>query len=119
MKLKNIILLAITMILTLAGCDNKESSNEVFDDDNVNEKGMPIVNEPITLNMLVGKGSHYSSIDWDDLLMWQEYEDMTNIHIEWEQAEGDSIAEKRRSEEHTSELQSRFDLVCRLLLEKK
>src|SRR5699024_11298918 len=26
---------------------------------------------------------------------------------------------KDRSEEHTSELQSRFDLVCRLLLEKK
>src|SRR6266403_5282536 len=28
-------------------------------------------------------------------------------------------ASKRRSEEHTSELQSRRDLVCRLLLEKK
>src|SRR5699024_11930170 len=27
--------------------------------------------------------------------------------------------ENIRSEEHTSELQSRFDLVCRLLLEKK
>src|SRR5699024_12111953 len=27
--------------------------------------------------------------------------------------------EIERSEEHTSELQSRFDLVCRLLLEKK
>src|SRR5699024_481299 len=27
--------------------------------------------------------------------------------------------EEKRSEEHTSELQSRFDLVCRLLLEKK
>src|SRR5699024_12611957 len=27
--------------------------------------------------------------------------------------------ERTRSEEHTSELQSRFDLVCRLLLEKK
>src|SRR5699024_12203500 len=26
---------------------------------------------------------------------------------------------RKRSEEHTSELQSRFDLVCRLLLEKK
>src|SRR5699024_11826693 len=26
---------------------------------------------------------------------------------------------RRRSEEHTSELQSRFELVCRLLLEKK
>src|SRR5699024_11385842 len=31
-------------------------------------------------------------------------------------AEGITAA---RSEEHTSELQSRFDLVCRLLLEKK
>src|SRR5438067_9934087 len=29
------------------------------------------------------------------------------------------VDEKERSEEHTSELQSRFDLVCRLLLEKK
>src|SRR5207249_8455413 len=29
------------------------------------------------------------------------------------------IRVKIRSEEHTSELQSRFDLVCRLLLEKK
>src|SRR5437868_11764505 len=28
-------------------------------------------------------------------------------------------ADPLRSEEHTSELQSRFDLVCRLLLEKK
>src|SRR5207249_11117691 len=29
------------------------------------------------------------------------------------------VGPRRRSEEHTSELQSRFDLVCRLLLEKK
>src|SRR5207249_7472469 len=29
------------------------------------------------------------------------------------------IYQRKRSEEHTSELQSRFDLVCRLLLEKK
>src|SRR5207247_8537712 len=30
-----------------------------------------------------------------------------------------TTAEMTRSEEHTSELQSRVDLVCRLLLEKK
>src|SRR5947209_9538028 len=34
-------------------------------------------------------------------------------------ASGDRAAEPRRSEEHTSELQSRQYLVCRLLLEKK
>src|SRR5699024_1319901 len=33
--------------------------------------------------------------------------------------ETDRQVEKVRSEEHTSELQSRFDLVCRLRLEKK
>src|SRR5699024_12234819 len=30
-----------------------------------------------------------------------------------------TIKSANKSEEHTSELQSRFDLVCRLLLEKK
>src|SRR5438067_13913056 len=30
-----------------------------------------------------------------------------------------TVEVQHRSEEHTSELQSRFDLVCRLLLEKK
>src|SRR5438067_4586586 len=33
--------------------------------------------------------------------------------------QGPEEIERVRSEEHTSELQSRFDLVCRLLLEKK
>src|SRR5207249_7612604 len=32
---------------------------------------------------------------------------------------GERFLHHDRSEEHTSELQSRFDLVCRLLLEKK
>jgi len=32
---------------------------------------------------------------------------------------GDFISHSLRSEEHTSELQSHSDLVCRLLLEKK
>src|SRR5699024_12344667 len=33
--------------------------------------------------------------------------------------DGRRCGQGHRSEEHTSELQSRFDLVCRLLLEKK
>src|SRR2546428_4555495 len=35
------------------------------------------------------------------------------------QLDGTSLYASARSEEHTSELQSRSDLVCRLLLEKK
>src|SRR5438874_10659792 len=40
-------------------------------------------------------------------------------HVEAARQRQDVGAEKSRSEEHTSELQSRRDLVCRLLLEKK
>src|SRR2546421_5692656 len=41
--------------------------------------------------------------------------------VEWNETKhGDVLARATpRSEEHTSELQSRSDLVCRLLLEKK
>src|SRR6266513_5863070 len=44
-----------------------------------------------------------------------------DAEIEWCGARNGRRAASRpsRSEEHTSELQSRFDLVCRLLLEKK
>src|SRR5690606_40444811 len=46
------------------------------------------------------------------------------LHAEYDPARGARIAEllaevRERSEEHTSELQSRENLVCRLLLEKK
>src|SRR5699024_12737993 len=37
----------------------------------------------------------------------------------WCRCRCSGTATSPRSEEHTSELQSRFDLVCRLLLEKK
>src|SRR5437868_14330404 len=40
-------------------------------------------------------------------------------HPFWFQSFGAVMGMDWRSEEHTSELQSRFDLVCRLLLEKK
>src|SRR2546421_6710338 len=39
--------------------------------------------------------------------------------VEAEQGGAVAVGRRQRSEEHTSELQSRSDLVCRLLLEKK
>src|SRR5438067_7607164 len=38
---------------------------------------------------------------------------------QWLERRETGVQAEIRSEEHTSELQSRFDLVCRLLLEKK
>src|SRR5438067_2761421 len=51
-----------------------------------------------------------------DMLFVDQQGRIINIH---ERADVDDPPLLIRSEEHTSELQSRFDLVCRLLLEKK
>src|SRR5690625_3318469 len=56
------------------------------------------------------------AIKFLDYLVSEETQIMTNWGIEGEHHEVD---EDGRSEEHTSELQSRGHLVCRLLLEKK
>src|SRR5699024_11641435 len=43
----------------------------------------------------------------------------TKYYTLMEELKAAILSGRIRSEEHTSELQSRFDLVCRLLLEKK
>src|SRR5690625_7128438 len=48
----------------------------------------------------------------------EEYDEVISIHLS-QKFSGTYNAAKSRSEEHTSELQSRGHLVCRLLLEKK
>src|SRR5699024_11500950 len=49
------------------------------------------------------------------LVFWGVAEPVTHLH----NPRSAELLPAERSEEHTSELQSRFDLVCRLLLEKK
>src|SRR5215510_1106341 len=55
------------------------------------------------------------------LLTWRDEArmDPLNPPPSADEVDIDSYAQPRRSEEHTSELQSRGHLVCRLLLEKK
>src|SRR5207302_11114484 len=51
---------------------------------------------------------------------WVQWVCMVSVGlVEFDSAHTESPTPCRRSEEHTSELQSRENLVCRLLLEKK
>src|SRR5690625_5658465 len=61
----------------------------------------------------------YSTEDIYDYLKEQELENPLIELVEKHDSINDSKNKKVRSEEHTSELQSRGHLVCRLLLEKK
>src|SRR5699024_6143144 len=98
MKLRRVLatmLAAALVVPVLAGCGGggKEASSE-------------------------GGGSDSGVLDvkiWDAT----QQEGIQTICDEWSETSGIEAKVEVRSEEHTSELQSRFDLVCRLLLEKK
>src|SRR3712207_7579270 len=66
--------------------------------------------------------------DWADPILRRPYEvrdgmlripDAPGVGLEWDEDAVQAHRADLRSEEHTSELQSRQYLVCRLLLEKK
>src|SRR5699024_4008727 len=68
----------------------------------------------------------FSDLIADGIVLWaNKYsakapdDDHPYGHRRFETAATFAVGAILRSEEHTSELQSRFDLVCRLLLEKK
>ncbi len=54
--------------------------------------GFPISDEKITLDIMVLKGDQQP--DWDDIYVWQKYEEMTNIHINWIQVSSAEKSEK-------------------------
>ncbi|MBP1915901.1 extracellular solute-binding protein [Lederbergia galactosidilytica] len=88
--------LMILLIIFQTACSKGTESNNVEEgpDENFNETGMPIVNEPITIKMFAGMGAKTQS-NWDDILIWNTYEDMTNVHIDWEQVPQEGVDEKR------------------------
>src|SRR5699024_5042991 len=53
-----------------------------------------IVEETITLDFFAGKAPSTND-DWNDVLIYNEYEDMTNIDINWQMVPFDSMEEKR------------------------
>lgn len=91
------IFLVSLLILTSCSSEKTEGKDPVIDKedlDNFNESGMPIVDEPITLHFLTG-GSTSNKKDYNDIMIWKEYSDMTNINIEWEMMPESGLSEKR------------------------
>lgn len=87
-------------LVVLAAC-SKDSGSEVDKEkekeeaqQNLNETGMPIVNDQITLKMWAAMGNNTMK-NWNDILVWNTYEEMTNVKVEWEQVEPDAVEEKR------------------------
>lgn len=90
----------LVLLLTTACSSNNGATKKVGEISkealaNVNDTGMPIVKKQETLNFFVGKSLTNVNSDWNNLMIWNEYEKMTNMKIKWEQVPGDALAEKR------------------------
>lgn len=84
----------IAAVALMAGCnDEGETAEEVKVTDNVEAEGMPIVKETYKVNAFAGK--FYASQDFNNLMLFNEYEKMTNIDVEWETVQHEVLAEKR------------------------
>src|SRR5207247_6563153 len=81
----------------------------------IEDSKIPLEEEP-KLQKIKRKVEHDEQLSREDEVFLTRLVVRAN---EWQKGLKNSSDTEPRSEEHTSELQSRVDLVCRLLLEKK
>jgi len=90
-------LVTVLFLLFLVACQlEKESSNDNDESEEYlnTSSEFPIVEDSITLDFFVGKGPT-NQAKMDEVMAFNEYEDMTNININWEEIASDSLEEKR------------------------
>jgi len=98
MKKKRVYGLIATMMLAasiLGACsDNEENkADKSGNTDNLNATGMPIAKEKIEVDGFAAK--FFASQDWNSLMLWEEYEKMSNIHINWTTVQTEVLADKK------------------------
>lgn len=101
MKLKKysifaVVLLLIFSILSACSSESTGKGEEKGEDGeaktaNFNEEGFPIVNDKIKLTFVAPSDA---APDWNDILVYNKYEEMTNMDIEWEMISKDGLKEK-------------------------
>lgn len=98
-KNRVMVYLSVVLLCLLTACNTKpEDPDKVAQKgkDEVNSSGFPIVDDDLTLEMFTGKAPGNAGNDWNDLLVWNEYEKQTNINLDWtEQVPIDNVGEKR------------------------
>lgn len=93
--LTSVITGALAVSILLSGCKDKEAATEASKEnkDNLNKTNMPIVKEKIELDGFAAR--FLTPENWEELMLWKEYEKMTNIHVNWETVSTEAVAEKR------------------------
>lgn len=83
------------VLILLAACNKEEAAGKEEEKDNINESGFPIVKDNIELKFFTGSSNTTNTLDWNDILIWNEYEEMTNVSVDWEVVTPEATEEKR------------------------
>ena len=88
----------------------KDDGNEEAsaDESNVNKTGMPIVDDTIEMEIFTPKPPQHKNNDWNDILIWNTYKDMTNVDVTWDLVDWDAREEKRNLALGTGDLPDAF-----------
>lgn len=98
-KRGNMLLACLVSVALLAGCSSGKTGDagggkaKDADEAQVNQTGFPIVNESITVKGFAAK--FFANADWNNIRLWKDYEQKTNIRVQWETVHTETLKEKR------------------------
>ncbi|MFD1415958.1 extracellular solute-binding protein [Oceanobacillus jeddahense] len=115
--LKKLFFLLVTLIFVSAlyacsnGGDADSKEGEAAGEEDVNAEGFPIVEEELELTFFANKPAQNEGNDWNDILIWNEYRDLTNINVNWNSVSPDALEENRNLALGSGDLPDAFFLA--------
>lgn len=92
LKLMALIMATIMIVASVAGCGKAKQTDDTDSLAMLNEEGLPIAKEPVTLEVAVQKAPHVTN--FKDMPILQDLEKKTNVNIIWREFPSDSFNEK-------------------------
>ncbi|MCT1901404.1 extracellular solute-binding protein [Oceanobacillus sojae] len=116
--LKKLFFLIATLafVSALYACSNDDGDSdskegEAASGDNVNAEGFPIVDDELELTFFANKPAQNEGNDWNDILIWNEYRDLTNVDVNWNLVSPDALEENRNLALGSGDLPDAFFLA--------
>lgn len=75
--------------------DKEDGADGAGETGGVNAEGMPIVDEEIEMTFFANKPLQNEDNDWNDILIWNHYRDLTGINVKWDLIHPDALEEQR------------------------
>lgn len=115
LKRKLFLFMTLILVLVLVACNDegtaKDGEKGNSDSVEVNKSGMPIVDEEVDMTIFANKPAQNEDNDWNDILIWNHYRDITNINANWNLINPDALDEKRNLALGSGELPDAFFLA--------